>query len=90
MPMFATPPPKSAEFPVIVQPVSVTVPWLYNPAPLGDAGCDGPSDRVAVTRSTWNTPLPPPLIVTPAAGPMIDCVPPESRRSSILPSRVIL
>ena len=40
--------------------------------------------------STWNTRLrPPPLTVTPAAGPVIVCVPPVLLSSSCVPVRVI-
>ena len=74
------PPPELAELRLTVQSVSVLVPpSLYRPPPL--PAVEPPEMirplKVAVTPlSTWNTRLvPPPLIVTPAAGPVIVSVP---------------
>ena len=73
------PPPAAAELPLMVQSVSVIVPSLYRPPPY--PAVEPPEMvrplRVAVTPlSTWNTRnSPPPLTVTPAAGPMIVSVP---------------
>ena len=49
-------------------------------------------ESVAVTPlSTWKTPLlPPPLMVTPALGPVIDCVALVSLSVSTVPLRVIV
>src|SRR5215468_1578411 len=63
-----------------VQLVSETVPpWLYSPAPfvVVEPFVMVRSVKVAVTPpSTWNTRLaPPPLTVTPTAGPVIDTAP---------------
>ena len=77
----------------MVQLLSVALPKLSRPAPLtAEPRVMVRPERVAVTPLfTWNTPLwPPPLIVTPAAGPVIVCVPPVSLRSSTLPPRVIV
>jgi hypothetical protein len=71
------PPPSVAELLEKVQLVSVTVPSLSSPPPslppVGLPWVIVSPDMDAVTlASTWNTRLvPPPLIVTPPAGPVI-------------------
>ena len=74
------PPPLLAELPLMVQLVSVVVPpLLYRPPPLPLAlppVIVSPEIDAVTPASTWNTRLvPPPLTVTPAAGPVIVSVP---------------
>ena len=82
-----------AELPLTVQSVSVVVPSLYRPPPYaGTAAGDRQSrDRRRDIRSTWNTRLsPPPLTVTPAAGPVIVSVPVVLLSSSWRAGQVIV
>src|SRR5262249_16701145 len=82
--------------PLTVQLVSASVPRLSRPPPLPKLGALPllivSPERDAVTRlSTWNTRLsPPPLTVTPAAGPVIVMASVVLLSSSWLPVRVIV
>ena len=81
------PPPYSAELPLTVQSVSVSVPpSLYRPPPVPAVlppVIVRPEIDAVTFASTWNTRLsPPPLTVTPAAGPVIVSVPVVSLSSS--------
>ena len=81
------------ELPLMVQSVSVAVPLLYRPPPpLAVPPLIVSPEKDAVTpASTWNTRLsPPPLTVTPAAGPVIVVTPVVSVSSSCVPARVIV
>ena len=75
VPRCPPPPSMAAELPLRVQSASVAVPAVEHPAAYGDDLSMPPvmvrPETVAETpMSTWNTRLlPPPLIVTPAAGP---------------------
>ena len=85
----------AAELPLTVQLVSVSVPSsLSRPPPLPvvlPAGDRQSRDRRRDIASTWNTRLsPPPLTVTPAAGPVIVSVPVVLLSSSWPPVRVIV
>ena len=98
VPPMAAPPPYPAELPKKVQSVSDScdVTPLIRPPPLAVALTLPPvivrPEIVAVTPPpTSKTRLvPPPLMVTPAAGPVIDWAPPVSDSSSGLPPRVIV
>ena len=72
-PILARPPPlPAAVLPMIVQSVSVAVPWLYRPPPIAALPPEIVSPEiVAVTPAPiCNTrPVPPPASVRPAAGP---------------------
>src|SRR5262249_12800459 len=94
VPLLARPPPLAlAELPLMVQLVSVAVPRLYRPPPTNALPPVIVSpERDAVTPpSIWNTRLALlPLIVTPAAGPVIVSVPLVLLSSSWVPVRVIV
>jgi hypothetical protein len=89
------PPLPEAELPLMVQSVSVTEPpSLYRPPPFSEVEPPvmvRPLKLAVTPASTWNTRLaPPPLTVTPAAGPVIVSVPVVSLSSSWVPFRVIV
>ena len=68
--------------------MSDSVPWLYRPPPFSLLVVEPPvmvrPESEAVTPElTWKTRLrPPPLTVTPAAGPVMVSVPPVSLSTS--------
>ena len=88
------PPSPLAKLPLMVTLVSVsTPPSLYRPPPLAALPpvIVSPEMDAVTFASNWNTRLsPPPLIVTPAAGPVIVCVPLVLLSSSWLPVSVIV
>src|SRR6516162_3925776 len=78
VPELSRPPPAVATLSLRVQPVSRTVPRLYRPPPAVAAPSVivSPEKEAETPGSTWNTRLsPPPLIVTPAAEPVIIVIP---------------
>ena len=84
----------AAELPLTVQSVSVLVPWLHRSPPLPlvvPAVIVSPEIDAVTPESTWNTRLsPPPLTVTPVAGPVIVSVAVVSLSVSWVPVRVIV
>ncbi len=79
--------------PLTVQSVSASEPWLYRPPPLSAlppliVSSDREADAPGLMANTRLALLP--LIVTPAAGPVIVSVPVVSLSSSWVPARVIV
>ncbi len=94
VPALVRPPPLLlAELPLMVQLVSVSVPKSCSPPPLPALPpvIVSPVKAALTPASTWNTRLrPPPLTVTPPAGPVIVSSPLGSLSSSWWPLRVIV